>query len=79
MLLDEVTSALDIENENLVQEALSYVTKNKTVLVIAHKLDTIKHCDKIVVLQDGKLVDEGTHSQLMSKDGLYKKLENMKI
>lgn len=79
VLLDEVTSALDIENENLVQEALSYVTKNKTVLVIAHKLDTIKHCDKIVVLQDGKLVDEGTHSQLMSKDGLYKKLENMKM
>lgn len=77
MLLDEATSALDTESEKLVQEALNNLMKNRTSIVIAHRLSTIQHADKIVVIDKGNVVEEGNHSQLMSKNGLYKRLIDM--
>ncbi len=77
VLLDEVTSALDIQNENLIQKAVSHITKNKTVIVIAHKLNTIKDCDNILVFNKGKIVEQGTHEELLKKNGYYKKLYDM--
>ena len=74
VLLDEVTSALDIQNENLIQKAVSHITKNKTVIVIAHKLNTIKDCDNILVFDKGKIVEQGTHEELLKQNGYYKKL-----
>jgi subfamily B ATP-binding cassette protein MsbA len=77
MLLDEATSALDTESEKLVQEALNNLMKNRTTLVIAHRLSTIQNADQIVVLEQGKIVQQGTHQELINKDGLYKRLINM--
>lgn len=77
VLLDEVTSALDIQNENLIQKAVSHITKNKTVIVIAHKLNTIKDCDNILVFDKGKIVEQGTHEELLMQNGYYKKLYDM--
>lgn len=74
VLLDEVTSALDIQNENLIQKAVSHITRNKTVIVIAHKLNTIKDCDNILVFDKGKIVEQGTHEELLKQNGYYKKL-----
>ena len=74
VLLDEVTSALDIQNENLIQKAVSHITKNKTVIVIAHKLNTIKDCDNILVFDKGKIVERGTHEELLRQSKYYKKL-----
>lgn len=77
LLLDEATSALDTESEKLVQEALYNLMKNRTSLVIAHRLSTIQNADLIVVLDNGKIVEEGSHSQLIHRNGLYKKLIEM--
>ncbi|SFC61059.1 ATP-binding cassette, subfamily B, MsbA [Parapedobacter composti] len=77
LLLDEATSALDTESEKLVQEALSNLMKNRTTLVIAHRLSTIQNADKIVVLDAGRIVEEGTHQQLLLNNGLYRKLIDM--
>lgn len=77
MLLDEATSALDTESEKLVQDALINLMKNRTTLVIAHRLSTIQNADSIVVLDAGKIVEQGTHTQLITKDGIYKKLIEM--
>ena len=77
VLLDEVTSALDIQNENLIQKAVSHITRNKTVIVIAHKLNTIKDCDNILVFDKGKIVEQGTHEELLMQNGYYKKLYDM--
>ncbi len=77
VLLDEVTSALDIQNENLIQKAVSHITRNKTVIVIAHKLNTIKDCDNILVFDKGKIVEQGTHEELLKQNGYYKKLYDM--
>ena len=77
VLLDEVTSALDIQNENLIQKAISHITKDKTVIVIAHKLNTIKDCDNILVFDKGRIVEQGTHEKLLEKNGYYKKLYDM--
>ena len=77
MLLDEATSALDTESEKLVQEALNNLMKNRTSLVIAHRLSTIQNADIIVVLEDGQIIEKGTHGQLMASHGLYKKLIEM--
>lgn len=79
VLLDEVTSALDIQNENLIQKAVSHITKNKTVIVIAHKLNTIKDCDNILVFDKGKIVEQGTHEELLKQNGYYKKLYDMSV
>lgn len=74
MILDEATSALDTESERLVQEALTHLMKNRTSIVIAHRLSTIQYADKIVVLQDGAIVEEGTHNELIAKKGVYSHL-----
>ena len=79
VLLDEVTSALDIQNENLIQKAVSHITRNKTVIVIAHKLNTIKDCDNILVFDKGKIVEQGTHEELLKQNGYYKKLYDMSV
>ncbi len=78
MILDEATSALDTESEKLVQGALDNLMKNRTSLVIAHRLSTIQNADKIMVIKDGSIVEQGTHEQLLGNaDGLYKKLQMM--
>ncbi|MEM9858636.1 MAG: ABC transporter ATP-binding protein [Bacteroidota bacterium] len=77
LLLDEATSALDSESEMLVQQAISNLMKNRTSIVIAHRLSTIQHADEIVVVQNGEIIERGTHSQLLETDGLYKKLSAM--
>jgi ATP-binding cassette subfamily B protein len=76
ILLDEATSALDPENENAVQEAMTALTRRKTVLAIAHKLDTIRHADRILFLEDGRIVEDGTHDTLLHSDGRYTQFWN---
>jgi len=77
MLLDEATSALDTESEKLVQDALNKLMENRTSLVIAHRLSTIQDADIIVVLEAGKIVEQGDHNDLMAKNGLYRRLIEM--
>lgn len=77
MILDEATSALDTESERLVQNALDKMMKNRTSIVIAHRLSTIQNADLIVVMQKGKIVEQGTHNELLEKQGVYKKLVEM--
>ena len=79
LILDEATSSLDAENEALVQHALENVMKNRTILVIAHRLSTIKNADHIICMKDGEVVEQGTHSLLMSKRGVYFNLVNTQI
>ena len=71
ILLDEATASLDVENETAVQEAISKLVKNKTVLIIAHRMRTVTHADHIVVLSDGKVAEQGTPEELYQKDGIY--------
>lgn len=77
MLLDEATSALDTESEKLVQEALNNLMKNRTSLIIAHRLSTIQNADIIIVLENGCIVERGSHAELLQNNGLYKKLIDM--
>jgi subfamily B ATP-binding cassette protein MsbA len=77
MLLDEATSALDTESEKLVQEALNNLMKNRTSLVIAHRLSTIQKADTIVVLENGVIVEQGNHLDLIAQEGLYRRLVDM--
>jgi subfamily B ATP-binding cassette protein MsbA len=77
MVLDEATSALDTESESLVQKALENMMKNRTSIVIAHRLSTIQNADTIVVLQKGKIIEQGKHDELLAKNGTYKKLVTM--
>lgn len=74
LLLDEATSALDTESEKLVQESLETIMKGRTTLVVAHRLSTILNSDKIIVMDEGKIVEEGDHHSLLAKDGIYSKL-----
>lgn len=77
MLLDEATSALDTESERLVQDSLYKLMENRTTVVIAHRLSTIQNADKIVVLEGGRIVETGSHFELIGKNGLYKRLIDM--
>jgi subfamily B ATP-binding cassette protein MsbA len=79
LILDEATSALDTESEAMVQSALANLMQNRTTFVIAHRLSTIMHADKIVVLEDGRIVDTGTHQELLGRSGLYRKLYDMQF
>ena len=74
LLLDEATSALDTASERLVQDALDHLSRGRTTLVIAHRLSTIRNADKIVVMESGRVVEQGSHDQLMAKGGAYARL-----
>lgn len=77
ILLDEATASLDVENETLIQSALSRLIKNKTVLVIAHRMRTVAGADKIVVLAEGKVAEQGAPKELYQKKGLYFHMVNL--
>ena len=79
ILLDEATSSLDAETENKIQKGLSYLTKNKTTLVIAHRLSTILNSKKIFVIDDGKVVSEGSHDDLLKNSSVYKNFYEKQI
>lgn len=76
LILDEATSALDTESERLVQDALQRLMQGRTTLVIAHRLSTIEHADRVVVMERGAIVEQGTHAQLIASGGLYARLQN---
>lgn len=77
LILDEATSSLDTESERLVQDAINNMMQNRTSIVIAHRLSTIRHADEIIVLQKGKIVERGTHAELIAHNGFYRKLVEM--
>ena len=77
LILDEATSSLDSESENLIQDALTNLMKDRTSLVIAHRLSTIENADNIIVLKEGKIIEQGSHSSLIAKNGSYKKLHDL--
>ena len=79
LLLDEATSSLDTESERLVQDALERLMRDRTVLVIAHRLSTVQHADRIVVLDRGRIVATGTHDQLLEMDGQYRRLHDLQF
>jgi subfamily B ATP-binding cassette protein MsbA len=77
LILDEATSSLDTESERLVQDAINTLMKDRTSLVIAHRLSTVRHADEIIVMQKGTIVERGTHDELLAKGGFYKRLVDM--
>ncbi len=79
LILDEATSSLDTESELLIQDAIANLMRGRTTFIIAHRLSTIMNSDRIVVLNNGEIVESGTHNQLLAIDGLYRKLCNMQF
>ena len=79
LLFDEATSALDNESEKIVQAALDRVAGHKTVVAVAHRLSTLKDFDRIVVMKDGRKIEEGNHHELMNQSGEYKKLYELSV
>ncbi len=79
LILDEATSALDTESERYIQQAMKQLMQNRTTLVIAHRLSTIEHADRIIVMDQGKVVEQGSHAELLANDGIYSKLHSMQF
>jgi subfamily B ATP-binding cassette protein MsbA len=79
ILLDEATSSLDSESESVIQKAIENLTKNKTTIIIAHRLSTVMNCDKILVFENGKIIEEGKHEFLVKNSSVYKKLYEKQI
>jgi subfamily B ATP-binding cassette protein MsbA len=79
LILDEATSALDSESERAVQSALERLMKGRTTLVIAHRLSTIEHADRVLALEAGQLVEQGTHAELLAAGGLYARLHSVQF
>jgi subfamily B ATP-binding cassette protein MsbA len=79
LILDEATSALDSESEHVIQQALLKLLRDRTTLVIAHRLSTIESADRILVLDDGRLVESGTHAELLARGGIYAALHRMQF
>src|SRR5450756_520162 len=79
LLLDEATASLDSQSEQAVQEALAQLMEGRTTLVVAHRLSTVRHADRILVMDDGKTTERGTHQELMSRNGRYAELVQMQF
>jgi subfamily B ATP-binding cassette protein MsbA len=79
ILLDEATSSLDSESESVIQKAIENLTKNKTTIIIAHRLSTVMNCDKILVFENGQIIEEGKHEFLVNNSSTYKKLYEKQI
>jgi len=79
LLLDEATSSLDAESETLVQAALKQLMQGRTTLIIAHRLATVLSCDRILVMDQGRIVEEGTHTSLVAAGGLYARLAKLQF
>jgi subfamily B ATP-binding cassette protein MsbA len=79
LILDEATSSLDTESEKLVQEAINALMEHRTALVVAHRLSTIRHADSILVLDSGRIVERGTHDELLRLNGRYKYLHDLQF
>ena len=79
LILDEATSSVDSETENLLQTALNKLSQNRTTIVIAHRLSTVVGADKILYLQDGKVLEEGTHNYLINRGGAYAKMYSSQV
>jgi ATP-binding cassette subfamily B protein len=79
LLLDEATSALDTESERLVQQALETAMRGRTTIVVAHRLSTVQRADLIVVMDDGQIVEQGRHAELLARGGLYARLARLQF
>jgi subfamily B ATP-binding cassette protein MsbA len=79
LILDEATSALDAESERLVQQAIANLVRNRTTIVIAHRLSTVRRADVIVVMEGGRIIEMGTHSELLANNGQYRKLYELQF
>ena len=82
LILDEATSSIDTETEKFIQNKMKDILSGKTSIIVAHRLSTIKHCDKIVLIEKGNILEQGTHTELLDKKGIYYKMyisEELKI
>ena len=79
MILDEATVNIDTETEQLIQEALEKLMQNRTTIMVAHRLSTIQHADKIMVMHKGRIRETGTHQELLARNGIYKKLYELQL